>query len=324
MDITELDGIAKGLFLKGLAESTQRAYGSGQRRFLSFGAAGGLVAVPAAETTLVYFVAQLAKDGLKYRTMKVYLSAVRYLHIMEGAADPFQKPLCRLQYTLQGVKRTEACSGTTARTRLPIGPEILRRMRAVLRSDRHNPDKIMLWAAVCLGYFGFLRAGEMTVPSDDNFDPTVHLTRGDIAVDDPLKPEVVRVHIKQSKTDPFRKGIYLYIGKTNSELCPVTALLGYLVVRGQRPGPLFVFKDGRFLSRQRLVSAVREALRAVGLDQSQYCGHSFRIGAATTAASRGLEDSVIKTLGRWRSLAYLDYVRIPREQLANYSRILAA
>ncbi len=222
------------------------------------------------------------------------------------------------------MKRTEACSGTTARTRLPIGPEILRRMRAVWRSDRHNPDKIMLWAAVCLGYFGFLRAGEMTVPSDDNFDPTVHLTRGDIAVDDPLKPEVVRVHIKQSKTDPFRKGIYLYIGKTNSELCPVTALLGYLVVRGQRPGPLFVFKDGRFLSRQRLVSAVREALRAVGLDQSQYCGHSFRIGAATTAASRGLEDSVIKTLGRWRSLAYLDYVRIPREQLANYSRILAA
>ncbi len=41
-------------------------------------------------------------------TMKVYLSAVRYLHIMEGGPDPFKKPLCRLQYTIQGVKRMEA------------------------------------------------------------------------------------------------------------------------------------------------------------------------------------------------------------------------
>ena len=87
--------------------------------------------MPASEATLVYFVAQLAKEGLKYRTMKVYLSAVRYLHIMEGATDPFLNPMCRLQYTLQGVKRTETCRGETSRTRLPICPEILRKMKAV-------------------------------------------------------------------------------------------------------------------------------------------------------------------------------------------------
>ena len=37
---------------------------------------------------------------------------------------------------------------------------------------------------------------------------------------------------------------------------------------------------------------------------------------------KGVEDSVIKTLGRWQSLAYLEYIRIPREQLANYSHML--
>ncbi len=58
----------------------------------------------------------------------------------------------------------------------------------------------MLWAAVCLGFFGFLRAGEMTVPSDDRFDPTTHLTLSDIAVYVSWRLEVVRVHIKQSKT----------------------------------------------------------------------------------------------------------------------------
>ena len=52
------------------------------------------------------------------------------------------------------------------------------------------------------------------------------------------------------------------------------------------------------------------------MPQDQYCGRSLRIGAATTAAAKGLEDSIIKTLGRWESVAYLQYVKIPRQQLA--------
>jgi len=115
-----------------------------------------------------------------------------------------------------------------------------------------------------------------------------------------------------------------YLGKTSSDLSPVMALLNYLVLRGQDGGPLFRLSDGRPLTRQRLVEAVRQALDEAGLDSSKYCGHSFRIGAATAAAERGMEDSIIKTLGRWRSLAYLEYVRIPREQLAQYSRLLCA
>ena len=38
--------------------------------------------------------------------------------------------------------------------------------------------------------------------------------------------------------------------------------------------------------------------------------------------SKGVEDSVIKTLGRWESVAYLQYVRIPRERLTAYSQHL--
>ena len=114
----------------------------------------------------------------------------------------------------------------------------------------------------------------------------------------------------------------LFLGRTSADLCPVESLLSYLVVRGTKDGPLFIFKDGRPLTRQRLVSALRGVLQAAGVDQSKYSGHSFRIGAATTAAAKGMEDSIIKTLGRWNSVAYLQYVKIPREQLASYSKIL--
>ena len=100
--------------------------------------------------------------------------------------------------------------------------------------------------------------------------------------------------------------------------------LQYLIARGAGPGPLFRFNDGRPLTRNRFVTAVREALTAAGVEKSKYCGHSFRIGAATTAAKRGVEDCIIKTLGRWESTAYLQYVKIPRRQLTSYSRILGA
>ena len=70
------------------------------------------------------------------------------------------------------------------------------------------------------------------------------------------------------------------------------------------------------------MTALKEVLQVDGVDQSKYSGHSFRIGAATTAAARGMEDSIIKTLGRWNSVDYLQYVKIPRQQLASYSKIL--
>ena len=65
-------------------------------------------------------------------------------------------------------------------------------------------------------------------------------------------------------------------------------------------------------------------LEEAGLNYSRYCSHIFRIGADTTVAVNGMEDAVIQTLGWWKNMAYLQYIKIPRDQLANYSRILAA
>jgi len=66
---------------------------------------------------------------------------------------------------------------------------------------------------------------------------------------------------------------------------------------GQQAGPLFQFQDGKPLTRQRFVSAVRDVLKKAGVQAGRYAGHSFQIGAVTTAAARGMEVSIIKMLG---------------------------
>ena len=99
--------------------------------------------------------------------------------------------------------------------------------------------------------------------------------------------------------------------------------MAYLVARKDGPGPLFRFEDGRPLTRLRLVLEVRRALDEAGASSAGISGHSFRIGAATTAAEQGIEDSTIKDLGRWRSNAYQRYIRRDRANLAGLAEKLA-
>ena len=52
----------------------------------------------------------------------------------------------------------------------------------------------MLWAACCLGFFGFLRAGEFTVYSV--FQPSIHMYVDDLEADSLVNPTCFEVHIK--------------------------------------------------------------------------------------------------------------------------------
>lgn len=271
------------------------------------------------ESILTHFVAWLYSTNLASSTVKNYLAAVRHSQISLGMGDPQMGTMPQLEYILKGVKRKAQSS---SRTRLPITPGVLMQLKQAWQHSPDTRDAVMLWAAATLCFFGFLRSGEVVSPGDHTFDPTVHLAYGDVTISDPHDPSFLEVRIKASKTDPFRKGVTIVLGRTTDELCPVAAITDYMVRRGAEAGPFFLFADGCFLTRVRFVKAVRSALSRSGFNCALYAGHSFRIGAATTAAQQGFQDSLIKTLGRWESAAYSVYIRTPREVLQNVAQRL--
>ncbi|XP_070532958.1 uncharacterized protein [Ptychodera flava] len=185
----------------------------------------------------------------------------------------------------------------------------------------------MLWASFTLAFFGFLRVSEFTAAGPLQFDPATTLLAQDIVLS-----SVLEVRLKSSKTDPYRRGYVLDVGTYSALRQP-----GHLSVRStplqntddphcltNTAVPVFQFADGTWLTRQRLTHYLRKLLVHSGIESAElYTTHSFRSGAATTAAEAGLPDWLIKTLGRWRSDAYQVYIKTAKETLDSVPRVLA-
>jgi len=164
----------------------------------------------------------------------------------------------------------------------------------------------------------------LATPTLTDYDPSVHLSLQDISVDNRDNPNVLKINIKQSKTDPFRQGVQVYLGATNTEVCPILGILPYLAQRGAQPGPLFLTENGQGLTRQSFCTALNSVLSELPVNCNWYNSHSFRIGAATTAAQANIPDAYIKMLGRWQSEAYQRYIKTPPCELAKFSALLAS
>ena len=276
-----------------------------------------LTPFPLTEGTLCRFVAYLFDRGLAPGSVRLYLSALRFCQIISGGRDPSMDSLPQLHYALRGFSRVQPKNSRPRR--LPITVDILGALFRIWSAVPPQYSTTMLWAACTLGFFGFLRSGEFTSVPGSTHPP---LSPSDVRVDSHQSPTYLAVTIRASKTDPFGRGCTLYIGRSQSHICPVTAVLAYLSIRPPTPGPLFMYVDGTPLTRSSLIAAVRAALTCAGFDVSRFTGHSFRIGAATAAAQAGIPDSLIQTLGRWKSSAFLRYIHTPTHTLLSVSHTL--
>ena len=145
----------------------------------------------------------------------------------------------------------------------------------------------MIWAACTLAFFEDRRDDSTLLGQLRSHNTPVNVGRCH-----PSELTALFVTIKCSKTNPFRKGVTIALGRTNRQLCPVAAMAAYLHRRGNLAGPLFRFENGEPLMRKKFVSWVKSGLSTAGIEHKNCNGHSFRIGAATTAAFKGMKDSL--------------------------------
>lgn len=137
-----------------------------------------------------------------------------------------------------------------------------------------------------MGYFGL-----------GAFDPTSHLAVSDVVADSKENPSLVSVSLKKSKADKYGQDAYTYLARNDSDLCPVTAVLRYLVERPNGQGPLCILEDGSHLRKWMLVSTIQQTLCTAGIEASTFKGHSFCIGVATATTAAGIPEKTITLLG---------------------------
>ena len=134
------------------------------------------ISIPTMENTLLLYVAHLAKSGLAYATIKVYLSAIRQQHLEVGKSGVFTDQLTPcLHEVLHGIKKEQSRT-RPPRVRLTITIDIMQDIRHQLDKDPANEHNIMLWAVCCIASFGLVRCSKVTVASQQEYNPEVHLS----------------------------------------------------------------------------------------------------------------------------------------------------
>ena len=285
-----------------LSESSHRTYQNGKSAYLSFCAEHALSPFPASESNLCLFVSYLART-VSYATTRTYIAAVRYWNIKLGYPTKFDD-MKYLRMTVRGIKRV---NGLTKREKkLPITIDIMKQLKNELRvSSFSDRDKLMLWCAFTLAFFGFLRSSEFCCPTSHTFDPNSCL----LVRDTNVSPTSATIMIKVSKTDPFHNGNMLRFVPSGTSICPVKALNKHIQSCKQPDMPLFSYEDNSFLTRQKLTETLQQLLHSNPQNEKLYTSHSFRIGAATTAAAANVPSWLIKRLGRWSTDCFERYIR---------------
>lgn len=260
--------------------------------------------LPVSPTILALFVAFLYDRQYAPSTVYTYVSALGYSHKLYGFPDP-SKAFFIVQM-LKGYGKV----GLRLDSRLPLTLPILHRLIQAAAFVTKTPEQATLFKAMCsLAFYAFLRVGEMTLVSTNKSILPLQLDQLTKLVDSNNHVVAFKLSFRNFKHSYNRPTFSLTISR-QSKFCPVNTMMEYLEIRGHQPGPLFLTAEGQAVSRELFVNFLSRALVHCKLDPSRYKGHSFRIGAASHAAEQGFTDAQIRIMGRWKSTAFIKYIRV--------------
>jgi site-specific recombinase XerD len=267
------------------ASNTVKAYRSDWNDFTRWCGSHNLVALPASAETVAFYLSDLATTH-KASTLTRRVSAISQAHQIAGYETPTKSS--KLRMVMAGIRRTK---GTAADAKTPVMIDELKRMIARLPENLLGTrDRALL----LIGFTGGFRRSELVGLDRD----AVAITRDGLVVT-----------IRQSKTDQDGEGqkIGLPFG-SNPATCPVRSFQDWLEAGGIVEGPLFrpINRYGKMgckrLSTKAVARIVKRYIKGIGLDATNFAGHSLRSGLATSAAIAGASEAAIMRQTRHRSL----------------------
>ena len=151
-----------------------------------------------------------------------------------------------------------------------------------------------------------------SISSASTFDSTSSLLGMDLKVNDDGS---LSFWVKSPKI-ASKQGDTVELMKLDNKYCPVSAMQSYLAKRetvtSRLDLPLFIRASGVNLTKSAFSDLWKRALTAAGAADyvvNNLRNHSFRSGLVSMLQEKGLSESQMKSLGRWRSDAYLVYLR---------------
>ena len=159
----------------------------------------------------------------------MYLSAVHYLHIANKEYHTFTTHITPwLSQMLKDIRKTHALTHSPKEWHPTcITFQIMERIHSLLTNHADNYYNLMIWVTYCTAYFGLLRVSKFTASSPKHSNSFTDLLLSDIVIDSHVASQVIIITLKQSKTDQYRQGTHIYLGRTDHQVCPVKALIHY-------------------------------------------------------------------------------------------------
>ena len=260
--------------------------------------------LPISPPFLALFIAYLYDRPYAPSTVSRYVSVLGYFHKLSGFPDP-----TKAFFIVQMLKRYGKL-GCRLDSRLPITLPILHRTLESSVQICYTPYDSCLFRAMCLlAFFACMWVGEFTWKTPRERGSLIQLHQLTQLVDANQRVISLKFTFLDFKHN-YNQRSFSVINRHNN-FCPAQIILDYLSHRGSGPGPLFCLADGFPVLRAVFVDKLSMAIGYCGLDPLRYKGHSFRIGAASYAADAGMSVSQIRALGRWKSDAFHEYIRIP-------------
>lgn len=305
--LTPQNAVMNTLLSASISHSTTKLYTRVWKHFNEFFNTHftGPLTMPISLEVLAHYITNLYINNFSAATIATYISAISFVHKSHNVTDPADTFLIRK--LLKGVNNSKGSSDS----RLPITLHILHKLVSAVDKVLSQHFKVTLCRAMfLLAFHAFLRVGEMTTTQNKSStqiiqvsDVSFSYTQGHVD-----SMTIIITHFKHNDLHPFT--LYIPI-QGEPEFCPVRAIQKYIRLNRHTVGPLFQFSDGTPVSRGYFATTLRNTLAFLRLDTDRYKGHSFRIGAATSAAAKGMSEVLIQKLGRWKSGAVNRYVRLP-------------